>query len=431
MTGRMLVEPRGVLVIEDNPVDSGVAWTLVEDALPGARVATAGSLAAAEGHLRRHACDVIITDLGLPDSDSTTTVGRLAHLCPAALIVVLSAHDDAEPAVTALQAGAHEYLVKGRVDAAGLKHAVLDGLARKQADIRCSRARRVVDTALDGFLAHDLGGYLFDVNTAYCTLSGYDRDALIGSHIGALKADGSAREAISHIVARGHATYESRHHRRDGGLMTLAVSATYHPEEGGQITAFVRDVTEQKRMEAELRRLATTDSLTGVLNRRSFLDTLEAEVARSRRHGHALVVAMLDLDHFKHLNDTCGHAGGDAALQRFVEGVRPRLRAGDSLGRLGGEEFALILPETDAAGGHRLLERLVAERAADSLDFRGHAMRFTVSAGHAALAEQPEASGESLLGLADARVYEAKRRGRNRLVGGSSDRGPVGEGANI
>src|SRR5690606_12350973 len=121
----------------------------------------------------------------------------------------------------------------------------------------------------------------------------------------------------------------------------------------------VRDISERKQREVALEKLAATDTLTGLPNRRSFLSRL-SEAARDAQHraGAAGVVMMLDIDHFKRVNDTWGHAVGDEVLQHFAEVVRQSLRRGDAAGRLGGEEFAVLLPGTGAEDGRVLAERL-------------------------------------------------------------------------
>jgi diguanylate cyclase (GGDEF)-like protein len=163
---------------------------------------------------------------------------------------------------------------------------------------------------------------------------------------------------------------------------------------------------------AELERLATTDALTGALNRRRLFEVATAELARAARYEHAICLAMLDLDHFKSINDRFGHAVGDEALRAVAEVARAQLRTVDVLGRYGGEELMVALPETAREPAAIALERIRAAVAAIQLS-AGEA-RLSISAG---LVEVQR--GESLdeaLKRADAALYEAKRAGRNRLV---------------
>jgi two-component system cell cycle response regulator len=169
----------------------------------------------------------------------------------------------------------------------------------------------------------------------------------------------------------------------------------------------------------DARRLATTDMLTGLLNRRAFLDAIERERARSDRHAFPLSILLLDVDHFKRINDTRGHAAGDAVLQGVARVLGGVARKSDFVARWGGEEFVVGLPQTSDAGariaGERVRRAVAAETypAADG----GERMRVTVSVGVAS-AEAPWAI-DRLVGCADAAMYAAKTRGRNRVEAGS------------
>ena len=164
-----------------------------------------------------------------------------------------------------------------------------------------------------------------------------------------------------------------------------------------------------ERVREEFEFLATHDSLTGALMRRAWLGQGEAELARSQRHRRTLSLLAMDLDHFKNINDTLGHAAGDQALIRFVAGVNRLRRIQDSLGRLGGEEFVLLLPETDMAQAALVAERIRATTA-DAVG-GGHC---TVSIGVAEMRFGDDTLS-SVLARADAAMYRAKSLGRNRV----------------
>jgi diguanylate cyclase (GGDEF)-like protein len=170
-----------------------------------------------------------------------------------------------------------------------------------------------------------------------------------------------------------------------------------------------------RRLMAELDRMSRRDALTGLLNRRSLEDVLPQEFARSRRHRQPLAVAVFDLDHFKKINDTYGHQGGDAVLQAFAAVASATLREGDALYRFGGEEFIAVLPNADARGALSAANRVVAAVAASPVAVRDRLVRVTVSAGVACLAESM-ADGNELVALADQALYQAKEKGRNRAV---------------
>jgi diguanylate cyclase (GGDEF)-like protein len=159
---------------------------------------------------------------------------------------------------------------------------------------------------------------------------------------------------------------------------------------------------------------ARTDPLTGAMNRRAMEEAALRETARSIRHGHMLCMIVLDIDHFKHLNDTRGHAAGDCALQALVRQVQSMLRGNDLLARTGGEEFTILLPDTPASAGVIAAERI--RQAIEELEapFEGEPLQFTVSAGVAQL-DPSQGGWESMMRRADSAMYEAKEHGRNSV----------------
>ncbi len=178
-------------------------------------------------------------------------------------------------------------------------------------------------------------------------------------------------------------------------------------------------IRQNERLEQQnrlLQELSSTDSLTGLFNRRYILEQYETEFANAVRYNYPLSVCMFDLDHFKHVNDTYGHQAGDHVLCTFAEILRNNLRKGDIAGRYGGEEFLVVLPHTYSAGAVVLAERvrmLVQQRP---FVYQDHAIAVTVSAGIATFPETPVTSSWDLIRYADYALYEAKRRGRNRVI---------------
>lgn len=170
----------------------------------------------------------------------------------------------------------------------------------------------------------------------------------------------------------------------------------------------------------ELRRIASVDELTGLPNRRHFLARLEAEGARARRSGSSLCLAMLDLDHFKRINDTHGHAAGDAVLQKFAALLRDGIRLEDSVGRIGGEEFALLLPGTELGEARMVCERMRAAVAAERVILPGgKPVRISVSIGVSPMAGDEDVA--ALMRRSDEALYKAKEHGRNRVCADKSN----------
>jgi diguanylate cyclase (GGDEF)-like protein/PAS domain S-box-containing protein len=174
----------------------------------------------------------------------------------------------------------------------------------------------------------------------------------------------------------------------------------------------VRDITERRHSAEELRRVLTEDHLTGVLNRHCFLDRAERKLLRQVRHDGRCCIAMVDADHFKAVNDTYGHAAGDAALRAIGDVLQTETHEDDLVGRLGGEEFAVLMPAITPGLAQQVAERLRAGVAALGLEHEGQSILLTVSVG---IAEGRTANLKQLLMDADAALYAAKRSGRNRV----------------
>jgi diguanylate cyclase (GGDEF)-like protein len=203
----------------------------------------------------------------------------------------------------------------------------------------------------------------------------------------------------------------------DFGSLVLA-SDTFeaeHVETAASLAAQVVVALENARLHRMVERQAMVDSLTGLANRRSLEDSLRSELARASRFGDSVCVVLADLDDFKQVNDKYGHAAGDEVLKAFAGALRTTVRESDVAGRWGGEEFALVLPGTDAAGGARLAERARAALEASRVKMpNGDQCSVTASFGVAAFPESNEL-GE-ILAAADSALYAAKGEGKNRVV---------------
>jgi diguanylate cyclase (GGDEF)-like protein/PAS domain S-box-containing protein len=296
-------------------------------------------------------------------------------------------------------------------DVTELRRAELE--ARQERDY----AAAITRSMLDGFLL-TRDGTILEVNQALCELTGFERDELLGMQIPfpfwAPESEAEIRREGRRILAGNPAEFETVFMRRDGTRFPVSVHVV--PAESHDGTRFglvttLRDISERKRHEEELERLATQDPLTGLANHRVFHEELRAAVARSLRQRLSLSVAVLDLDHFKQINDRHGHPVGDEVLREAGRRLRAIVREGEILARVGGEEFAWILSGLDEDGAYAAVER--ARRVIGELPFP-EAGVVTISAGVAEL--DPPAAADDLYSRADQALYRAKQTGRNRTV---------------
>jgi diguanylate cyclase (GGDEF)-like protein len=184
---------------------------------------------------------------------------------------------------------------------------------------------------------------------------------------------------------------------------------------GRTIFKFISSGNVEVQYHEEIYRLMTVDGLTEVHNKRYFLDQIDKETSRARRYGRGFAIVMFDIDHFKKINDTFGHLAGDAVLRQLGQLVRTKVRRDDTIARVGGEEFGVILPEIDLEGGRVLAEKL--RKAVEEAVFRFETTHLpvTISAGVAAF-DPASPEGTDPVKRADDKLYDAKRAGRNRVA---------------
>ncbi len=201
--------------------------------------------------------------------------------------------------------------------------------------------------------------------------------------------------------------------RPDGRSLRIMGAPVMIEGEAEGLVLLQEDITEHKNYQATLERLATTDHLTGLLNRRAFLDATEREIRRAHRYGQPLALIMLDVDHFKRINDSHGHPAGDEVLRRIAATCRGMLRDGDLMGRLGGEEFAITLVQPPLQVATAVAERLRKAVSELDIEFGGERLAVTISLGIAEVGDGI-VSLDHLVSKADACLYTAKHEGRNR-----------------
>ena len=283
--------------------------------------------------------------------------------------------------------------------------------ARTTAD---TEFRTAFDDAAIGMALVAPDGTFMRVNEALCDIVGYapaDLSALTFQDI-THPDDCDTDVALARDVLSGaRRTYqlEKRYIRADGSLVWVLLSVSLVRDAAGSPLHFIsqiQDISERKRLEGELHRLATEDDLTGLRNRRSFEAALEDQVARCARYDEEAAILLLDLDGFKAVNDTHGHLAGDALLQHVARVLRARLRAGDVVARLGGDEFAALLPHVGPDEAARVAATLEAALAARPVRFEGTPVTARASIGVGMI--DPAAGAERSLREADRAMYEIK-----------------------
>jgi len=287
---------------------------------------------------------------------------------------------------------------------------------------------KLVQTCPDGIIGINRKGTVIIFNAAAEKLTGRAAEEVVGrmSIQEVYDAPEMAREIKKQIYGQGYGgpgrveglevTVKDVHGRKIP--IRLSAALIFQGDEETGSVGFFHDLTDRKAMEEELRKISITDSLTGLYNRRHFHVTLTEEMARCRRYGGALSLAVFDLDNFKPFNDTYGHQEGDMILRLIAECIGAVFRITDHAFRLGGDEFGVLLVETELANAGRVMERFrvhFAEKWEHKMAYLGRKLRpVTISIGVAQLARQEHADKFQL--RADLAMYEAKNAGGDRAV---------------
>ncbi|OIQ96896.1 putative diguanylate cyclase YegE [mine drainage metagenome] len=280
----------------------------------------------------------------------------------------------------------------------------------------------------DGMFVTDVDGTILRVNQAYTAITGYTAADAVGKNPRILKSGRHDSEFYASmwqsLASTGLWSGEVWNKRKGGEVYPEYQTITAVKSTDGITTHYVAsfaDITERIRMQEELKNRAEKDFLTGLTNRRHFIELAEAELIRAQRYSSPLSMLMMDIDFFKCINDTYGHKAGDLVLQKLAVVCKEVLREIDVIGRLGGEEFSVLLPETGVLRAVEVAGRLrqALESARVVVDEVNHEVTkplcFTVSIGVAAMSSV-DATVDSMLLQADVALYKAKNSGRNKVV---------------
>jgi diguanylate cyclase (GGDEF)-like protein/PAS domain S-box-containing protein len=294
-------------------------------------------------------------------------------------------------------------------------------LAMKASEMRY---RELFENANDMIFTTDLEGRLRTVNRAFQATLGYPAAEALERPLEDFVAE-DHRERLRETLRLSLSGNETlaRHIvdflTKSGERMPVEIASRLITEgdKAMGVQAIARDMTEHLAFRKQLEEMAQTDPLTGANNRRRFSELGGNELVRARRYKRPLSVLLMDIDHFKKVNDTHGHDAGDKVLKRMTTACVGALRTSDVFGRLGGEEFAAVLPEADGPIARTLAERLRLTLANTDVNLGDKVLRFTVSIGCVTIRHEQETL-EDLLNRADEALYQAKRMGRNRVVEG-------------
>lgn len=295
--------------------------------------------------------------------------------------------------------------------------------ARKAERDQLMAFKDLYDNAPIGYITLAASGMITNVNYALLACLGYQREELLNGRYLVNLVDETSREALEGLMdslgAGEPDQYRMQMRCKSGELLAVLCSVSSRLSAASTLTigrCSVQDISQQVSLERALERLAYTDSLTGLANRRHFNELAVRDAQRLQREGAPLTVLALDIDCFKSVNDTYGHAAGDEVLKALAENGGKLLRASDVLARMGGEEFGVLLPGATLEQGRakaEALRRMLANAPVELAS--GEVVGYTVSVGVASLAQPAESRLPGLLKRADEALYQAKRSGRNRV----------------
>ena len=296
--------------------------------------------------------------------------------------------------------------------------------SRKRNEVELHRFSLAVEQSPSAILITDMEGSILYVNKSFERITGYSRQEVRGENPRILKSekqDPQMYRELWQTIRKGLEWRGEMVNRcKNDSEIWVRISISPVIDETGTITSYVgiqEDITDLKKKEKELEILATTDELTGLHNRRRFMNYAKEEQKRCKRYGHSMGLAMFDIDHFKKINDTYGHDAGDLVLQKLALLTRENLRETDIVGRLGGEEFGILLIETDVSNAFIVIERLRQTIENTPFIINEKPLNITVSFGIAFCSREfPAETVDTLQKEADQAMYHAKENGRNKVA---------------
>jgi diguanylate cyclase (GGDEF)-like protein/PAS domain S-box-containing protein len=268
---------------------------------------------------------------------------------------------------------------------------------------------------------NDPGPEIVYVNEAFIEKTGYTAEEVIGKTPRILQREGTDREDLNKIrkalEEKESVRVNLRNFSKKGNEYWVDLSILPLPDKSGNITHFAaiqRDITDYKKLEQDLQILCRTDPLTTAANRRAFNEIISQEFSRFKRSQKEYALVMIDLDHFKSINDQHGHGAGDRVLIEVTERCKDNLRVHDIIARLGGEEFCILLPYTNLEQAQKVAERLRQKIELMPIISDGNRIKVTVSVG-ISLVLEGDNDGHDAIERADKKLLEAKSLGRNRV----------------
>lgn len=417
-----------LLISTDEPVSSTIREALAAD---GAfEMDWVERLSAASERLRQERISAVLLDLWLPDCTGVETLDTLLTFSPEMPVLVLGRKYDEPTARLAVEHGAQDYLVPGRLDSYSLPRAIRNAIGRKAIEdalfMEKERAEVTLNSIGDAVLCTDISGKITYLNLVAESMTGWDRREAVGQPLRKVFQiiDGSTRKpardpmelAVEQNMTVG-LTIDCVLIRRDGLESAIEDSAApIHNRTGRVIGAVIvfHDVSVARDMSRKMTHSAQHDFVTNLPNRLLLNDRIAQAISLGRRKKKSLGILFLDLDRFKYINDSLGHAQGDKLLQSVSKRLLASVRASDTVSRQGGDEFVILLSEIahpeDAATSARKI--LAALSAAHSID--GQDLHIDGSIGISVYPADGE-DADSLIKNADIAMYHAKECGRNNF----------------